>query len=78
MTRRGPDRLPGDPPAGDRDFGPLGGLADDVIFWQKDRERRRAVSEERLATLSPREAVYLRLMSRIRAWLLRRAREDRG
>ena len=39
MTRTPPGRLPGEPRAGDRDYGPLGGLADDVHHFVKARQR---------------------------------------
>jgi hypothetical protein len=40
VSRTSPGRLPGEPRAGDRDYGPLGGLADDVHFFVKERQRR--------------------------------------
>jgi hypothetical protein len=39
VTRTPPARLPGEPRAGDRDYGPLGGLPDDVHFFIKERQR---------------------------------------
>jgi len=39
VTRTPPGRLPGEPRAGDRDYGPLGGLADDVHFFVEERQR---------------------------------------
>jgi hypothetical protein len=61
-----PGRLPGDPAAADRDFGPLGGLADDVFFWQKSRERSRDLDAARLVALSRLARGVRRLLVRIR------------
>lgn len=47
MTRPGPSRLPGDPRSGDREFGALGGLVDDVFFWEADIERSRELEMRR-------------------------------
>ena len=47
MRRPGPSRLPGDPAATDRDFGPLGGLVDDVVYWEADLERSRELEMRR-------------------------------
>ena len=62
--------MPGDPAATDRTFGPLGGLEDDVHFWEKDRQRNREIATARLAA----EARPIRSngrFSRLRRWLAR-------
>jgi hypothetical protein len=62
-----PGRLPGDPADADRDFGPLGGLADDVFFWQKSRERATEVEADRLSVSSTgRFGPIARLWSQLR------------
>ena len=41
-------RQPGDPASGDRDFGPLGGLFDDMHHASRWRHLDQAVAERRL------------------------------
>lgn len=54
MTRPPSDRLPGEPRSDERDYGPLGGLADDVHAFVKERQRNedalaRSMGRSRLA-----------------------------
>jgi len=49
VTRPSPGRLPGDPRAGDRGFGAVGGFVDDVVFWVRDRARSEELEHDRLA-----------------------------
>ena len=62
MTRTQPGRLPGEPRAGDRDYGPLGGLADDVHFFVKERQRNEEALIRSLGrSRRPRRALGARL-----------------
>jgi hypothetical protein len=70
MTRRGTSRLPGELPAGDEQYGALGGFVDDVTFWIRDRERSHEIEAahmERLARAGSRP----RRLSRIEGILAR-------
>ena len=82
-TRR-PTRLPGDPPVGDERFGALGGLVDDIYFWERNRAREQdAVARRRLSAPDALRAPgHARPTARLRAlrdrittlgWLDRRA-----
>jgi len=51
VSRQRPGRLPGDPRAGDRDFGAAGGFVDDVFFWIRNRERSAELEDDRLGRL---------------------------
>jgi hypothetical protein len=67
VTWRPPERLPGEPRSGDRDYGPLGGLADDVHFFVKERQR----NEDNLARSVGRGPRGRGLLARVRAFLVR-------
>jgi hypothetical protein len=53
------ERFPGEPAEPDRTFGPLGGLVDDVFYWQKTREHmadadaRRLIAAARPRSVNP-------------------------
>ena len=49
MTQGRVPRQPGDPAPGDRDFGPLGGLFDDLHYTHRAAERAREMTATRAA-----------------------------